>query len=85
MDAMGDHLCSCTTHSGVKKAHDWTVQKLTDLFRTTHHNKTSHVTKTRGGHFGDIQLDVYLPNTSGPVPLVCHGTGPPHHPRPFWK
>jgi hypothetical protein len=22
-DALGDHLCTCTTHSGSKKAHDW--------------------------------------------------------------
>jgi hypothetical protein len=33
IDALGDHLCTCTAHSGVKKAHDWTVDQLTDLFR----------------------------------------------------
>ena len=32
VDEMGDHLCTCTTHSGVKKAHDWVVEQLTDLF-----------------------------------------------------
>ncbi len=36
VDALGDHLCTCTTHSGVKKAHDWVVDQLADLFRTTH-------------------------------------------------
>jgi hypothetical protein len=24
LDPLGDHLNTCTTHSGVKKAHDWT-------------------------------------------------------------
>jgi hypothetical protein len=67
---MGDHLCTCTAHSDVKKAYEWTVEKLTDLFRTTDHTKTEHVTKTRGRHCGDIQLVDYLTNTEGPVPLV---------------
>jgi hypothetical protein len=40
VDTMGDHLCTCTTHSGVKKVHDWVVDQLTDLFRTTHKVKT---------------------------------------------
>ncbi len=26
LDAMGDHLCTCTAHSGAKKAHDWAVK-----------------------------------------------------------
>ena len=30
----------------------------------------SHVTKIRGRHCGDIQLDIYLPNAVGPVSLV---------------
>jgi len=38
--------------------------------KQTHHTKTQHVTKRRGRHCGDIQLADYLPNTSGPVPLV---------------
>jgi hypothetical protein len=45
VDTMGDHFCTCTTHSGAKKAHDWVVEELADLFRTTHHTKTQHVTK----------------------------------------
>ena len=26
LDVMGDHLCTCTAHSGVKKDHDWSVE-----------------------------------------------------------
>jgi hypothetical protein len=70
LDVMGDHLCNCTTHSGVKKAHDWVVEQLPDLFRTTHHTKTKQVTKNRGRHCGDIQVEVYLANAADPVPLV---------------
>ena len=40
LDTMGDHLCTCTTHSGSKKDHDWVVEQLADLFRTTHKVKT---------------------------------------------
>jgi hypothetical protein len=67
---MGDHLCTCTAHSGAKKAHDWAVDQLADLFRSTHHTKTEHVTKNRGRHYGDIQLETYLPNVTDPVSLV---------------
>jgi hypothetical protein len=70
LDAMGDHLCTCTAHSGAKKAHDWAVEQLADLFRTTHRTKTQHVTKSRGQHCGDIQLEAYLANAAGPVPFV---------------
>jgi hypothetical protein len=48
LDVMGDHLCTCTGHSGAKKAHDWVVEKLDDLFHTTHKVKTQHVTKNTG-------------------------------------
>jgi hypothetical protein len=48
MDGMGDHLCTCTVHSGVKKALDWVVEQLVDLFHVTHHTNTQHVTKSRG-------------------------------------
>jgi hypothetical protein len=67
---MGDHLCTCTAHSGVKKAHDWTVDHFADLFHTTHTVKTQHVTKSRGQHCGDIDLTTYLSNTVGPMWLV---------------
>ena len=70
VDAMGDHLCTCTAHSGVKKAHDWEVDQLADLFRTTHKVKTQQVVKNRGQYCGDIELVAYLANVEGPVPLV---------------
>ena len=56
VDALGDHLCTCTAHSGAKKAHDWAVDQLADLFRTTHKVKTQQVVKSRGQHCGDIEL-----------------------------
>ncbi len=48
LNAMGDHLCTWTAHSDVKKTHDWVVdvEQLSDLLRTTHTVKTQHVTKT---------------------------------------
>ena len=70
VDALGDHLCTCTAHSGAKKAHDWAVDQLADLFRTTHKAKTHQVVKSRGQHCGDIELVGYLTNAAGPVPLV---------------
>ena len=39
IDALGDHVSTCTVHSGAKKSYDWTVQQLSDLFHTTHHNR----------------------------------------------
>ena len=70
VDSLGDHLCTYTTHSGAKKAHDWTVDQLADLFRTTHKVKTQQVVKSRGQHCGDIEQAGYLANAAGPVPLV---------------
>jgi len=67
---LGDHLNTCNSHSGDKKAHDWMVDQITDLFRTTHKVKTQQVIKSRGHHCGDIELAGYLVNESGPVPLV---------------
>ncbi len=63
-------MCTCTTHSGVKKTHDWVVDQLVDLFRTTHRVKTQQVVKSRGQHCGDIELAGYLTIATGPVPLV---------------
>ena len=39
IDALGDHVSTCTAHSGAKKAHDWAVEQLADLFRTKHRVK----------------------------------------------
>jgi hypothetical protein len=70
VDTLGDHHCTCTTHSGVKKVHDWSVDQLVDLFHTTHKVKTQQVVKSRGQHCGDIELGGYLSNVAGPVSLV---------------
>jgi hypothetical protein len=70
IDPLGDHITTCTSHSGAKKAHDWAVDQLADLFRTTHKAKTQQVIRSRGQHCGDIELTGYLPNEAGPVPLV---------------
>jgi hypothetical protein len=51
---------------GVKKVHDWVVDQLSDLFRTTHKVKTS----TLWVYWSHGKLTVYLVNVSGPVPLV---------------
>ena len=52
------------------KAHDWVVDQLADLFRTTTKVKTQQVVKNRGQHCGDIELAGYLSNVAGPVTLV---------------
>jgi hypothetical protein len=39
-----------------KPPHDWEVDQLTDLFRTTHKIKTQQVVKNRDQHCGDIEL-----------------------------
>ncbi len=70
IDTLGDHLSTCTAHSGVKKGHDWVVDQLADLFRTTYKVKTQQVVKIRGQRCGDIELVGYLANAVGPVPLV---------------
>jgi hypothetical protein len=40
IDPLGDNLCTCTTHSGVKKDHDCVVDQIVDLFHTTQKVKT---------------------------------------------
>jgi hypothetical protein len=52
------------------KSHDWVVDQLADLFRTTHKVKTQQVVKSRGHHCGDVELMGYLVNVAGPVTLV---------------
>ena len=32
LDPLGDHLKTCTAHSGAKKAHDWMVDQVADFF-----------------------------------------------------
>ncbi len=72
LDPLGDHLNTCTVHSGAKKTHDWTVDQLPNLFRTTDKVKTQEVVKNRGQHCdcGDIELVGYLTNETDLVSLV---------------
>ena len=69
---MTDHLSTCTAHSGAKKAHDWAVDQLADLFHTTDKTKTQQVIRirSRGQHCGDIEVPGYLADETGPMPLV---------------
>jgi hypothetical protein len=46
IDSLGDHVATCTAHSGAKKAHDWAADQIADLFRTTHKVKTQQVVRT---------------------------------------
>jgi hypothetical protein len=32
IDALGDYLCTCTAHSGAKKAHDWAADQMLTSF-----------------------------------------------------
>jgi hypothetical protein len=70
VDTLGDHVATCTVHSGAKMAHDWVVDQIADLFRTTHKVKTQQVVRNRGQRCGDIEFASYLTNETGPVPLV---------------
>jgi hypothetical protein len=67
IDTHGDHLCTCTAHSGAKKkkAHDRAVGQSADLFRTTHEVKTQQVARSRGQQCGDIELAGYLAKVAG--------------------
>ena len=59
-------MATCTPHSGAKKAHDWAVQQLADLFRTTHKVKTERVVRSRGQRCGDLEIASYLTNETDP-------------------
>jgi len=54
IDPGDDHLYTCTVHSGAKKVHDWSVDQLTDLFRTTTKVKMEQVVKNRGQDSGTL-------------------------------
>ena len=66
IDTLGDHVTTCTTHSGAKKTHDRTVDQLVDLFLTNHKVKTQQVVRSRGQRCGDIELAGYLTFRAGP-------------------
>jgi hypothetical protein len=46
LDPLGDHLNTCTTHSGAKKAHDWMVDQVADFFARRIRLKHSRWLKT---------------------------------------
>ena len=77
IDPLGDHLNTCTAHSGAKKAHDWAVDQLADLFRTTHKAKTQQVIKNWGQYRGDIELAGYFANGGM---TGAFGAGSPYRP-----
>jgi hypothetical protein len=66
-----------------QKAHDWAVEQLADLFRTTHGVKTRQVARSRGQRCGDTdQLATYLAKPT--FAAACGGSGafgarPLHH------
>ena len=66
---------SALVHSGAKKAHDWVVDQIADLFRTTPKVKTQQVARGRGQRCGDIELAGYLANRGG---SGAFGAGPTH-------
>ena len=70
IDALGDHVTTCTALPGAKKAYDWLVDQLDDLFRTTHKVKTQQVVRSRGQRCRDIESADYFANAVGPVSLV---------------
>ena len=70
IDPFDDHVSTCTTHSDAKKAHDWAVDLLADLFHSTHKVDTQQVVRSRGQRCGDIELTGYLVKVVGPVPVV---------------
>ena len=70
IDSLGEHISTCNSHSGAKKAHDWAVDQVADLFRTTHRTKTQQVIRIRCHHCGDVKVEGYLANQTDPVPLV---------------
>jgi hypothetical protein len=78
---LGDHLNTCTAHSGAKKAHDWMGDQFADLFRTTHKVQTQQVVKSRGQHCGDVEL-ANAGERGGPGAI---GAESPYCPRQSWE
>ena len=50
------HYNVCTGHSGAKKEHDWAVNQIADLLRTTTKVTTNQVARSRCQKCGDIEL-----------------------------
>ena len=74
LDLHGDHVSTCTAHSGANKAHDWMVSILGPLFRTA-----GHQVRTQFGvspsdparqKRGDVEIVSYLQDAAGARNLV---------------
>ena len=65
-DQYGDHACTCNTHGGAGRAHDWAVSQIASLFRSTGHTVYTQTKVTGVGpnrkQRGDIELVAYLPH-----------------------
>jgi hypothetical protein len=61
VDTLGAHRCTCTAHSGAKKAHDWAAHQIADLFRTIHKVKTQQV--VREVPLTLVLMDTYITRT----------------------
>jgi hypothetical protein len=72
LDLYGDHISTCTAHSGATKAHDWMVCALGPLFRTAGHIvRTQHgVTASAGQRRGDVEIRSFLQDAAGLQSLV---------------
>jgi hypothetical protein len=72
LDVYGDHISTCTAHSGATKAHDWMVGALGSLFRTAGHTvRTQHgVTASAGQRRGDVETRSFLQDAAGRRSLV---------------
>ena len=69
MDEICDSYSCCIAQS--KKAHNWALEHLAELFRTTAKvNKTYWVAGSLCQRCGEFELAAYLADASGPVPLI---------------
>ena len=74
LDVHGDHISTCTAHSGATKAHDWMVGRLGRLFRTAgHKGRTQPAVSTSAENRqkrGDVEIINYLQDAAGARNLV---------------
>ena len=78
MDFNGDHIATCTAHSGATKAHVWMVSVLGPLFRTAGHNGPHTRGHGQRGPTARRRGDPQLPTRPSGQPEP--GLGPQHHP-----
>ncbi len=62
IDALGDHLCTCTSHSGAKKAHDLTTGRLINLL--TFFVRPTRLRHNRWLRAGDSTAEICTVNLS---------------------